>query len=271
MKIEKEDVEATKTIEQQNIQFQKILDVANQLIQQQNHMLEQFTKVVNETSSIVQNVVHSQDETKNSNGHKEIINSLIQTCQSSLEQFKILNQQHNLKYFQIISQMMNCRNDENNMTQNAIIHDGGLWKSPNYIWLTPPSTNYLGGVAILYHRSLKCMVAAKELNFLMIEMGLNPDPIPVGVVYIPSGSLPPFHLFAKCSNNPLFIFGDFNAKHIRWNCATNNMNGNHLVSWLEKIGNEIIIRSKPTSSRSTGVIDFGITHDTNDWKSEVLD
>ncbi|CAF4153554.1 unnamed protein product, partial [Rotaria sp. Silwood2] len=52
---------------------------------------------------------------------------------------------------------------------------------------------------------------------------------------------------------------------------SNNVNGNHIISWLEKTGNEIIFPSKPTSRRSEAVIDFGLTHDANGWNCETLD
>ncbi|CAF4734003.1 unnamed protein product, partial [Rotaria sp. Silwood2] len=54
LEMEKQDAEAKEKIEQQNKQFQQILVVATQLIQQQANMLEQFTKVVNETLAVVQ-------------------------------------------------------------------------------------------------------------------------------------------------------------------------------------------------------------------------
>ena len=157
------------------------------------------------------------------------------------------------------------------LTEIGLAVKGTMPIYPNYIWLTQEGTNSFGGVAILYHQSVKCNVVENDLNFLLIELDIIHASILLGVVYIPPSSLPPFHLFAKCLNKPFYIFGDFNAKHVSWNCVTNNTNGNHLVSWLEQTGNEMIFPYKATSRRSKAIIDFGITHDACGWNSEVLE
>ncbi|CAF1374937.1 unnamed protein product [Rotaria sordida] len=225
MEMEKKDAEVKEKLEQQNRHFQQILVVATQLIHQQANMLEQFTKAVNETLSVVQQVINNNDGLKNG-GQKEVISSLINTCQSLIHHFNTSHQQQNLQNIQILPLIMNNRLEEVCMSQNMVIHN---------------------------------------------EIQLTPNPILLGVVYIPPGSLSPFHLFTQCFNKPVFIFGDFNAKHISWNCMSNNVSGNHLVSWLEQTGNEMIFPSKPTSRRSDAVIDFGITHDANGWNCETLD
>ncbi|CAF4595590.1 unnamed protein product, partial [Rotaria sp. Silwood2] len=71
LEMEKQDAEAKEKIEQQNKQFQQILVVATQLIQQQANMLEQFTKVVNETLAVVQTAVNNNDGLKSGGSQKK--------------------------------------------------------------------------------------------------------------------------------------------------------------------------------------------------------
>ncbi|CAF3046194.1 unnamed protein product [Rotaria socialis] len=66
-------------------------------------------------------------------------------------------------------------------------------------------------------------------------------------------------------------FGDFNAMHTTWGCNKNNVSGNHIFNWLEKTGNDIIVPEKATSKKSNSTIDFGITHDAQEWNSQVLE
>ena len=137
--------------------------------------------------------------------------------------------------------------------------------------IAQPGTNSFGGVMILYHRSIKCKVVERALNLIWIEIDQHPNPIYVGAIYVPPGSLPPFHLISKYQNNPFYIFGDYNAKHTNWKCQRSNSSGVHLANWLDSTGREMIYPTKSTSKRSESIIDFGITHDAYGWKSEVLD
>ncbi|CAF3260297.1 unnamed protein product, partial [Rotaria sp. Silwood2] len=105
----------------------------------------------------------------------------------------------------------------------------------------------------------------------MVEIETTPISTLIGVVYVPPGTIPPFHLFTKCRNKAFCIFGDFNAKHGDWKCETNNASGNRIITWLGETGNEMILPNKPTSRRSDAIIDFGITHDATGWHTEVLD
>jgi hypothetical protein len=57
------------------------------------------------------------------------------------------------------------------------------------------------------------------------------------------------------------IFGDFNAKHIQWNCTKNNTSGNQLKDWLDINGYYTINTLIPTFKRSDSIIDFAITND----------
>lgn len=143
-------------------------------------------------------------------------------------------------------------------------------KFDNYNTIAQHGTNAFGGVIILYQQHLKCKEIEKEANFLMIELTTSTDSINIGAVYVPPNTLPPFTLFSKYNNKTFYILGDFNAKHTDWGCKTNNTSGLHLKNWLESTGNVMLTPSKSTSKRSNAIIDFGITHDANDWTSEVL-
>ncbi|CAF0995819.1 unnamed protein product [Rotaria sp. Silwood1] len=123
MEMEKKDAEVKEKLEQQNKHFQQILVVATQLIHQQANMLEQFTKAVNETLSVVQQVINNNDGLKNG-GQKEVISSLINTCQSLIHNFNTSHQQHNLQNIQILPLIMNNRIEEMCMPQNMVIHNG---------------------------------------------------------------------------------------------------------------------------------------------------
>lgn len=143
-------------------------------------------------------------------------------------------------------------------------------KFPGYAAHAQQGTNYFGGVAILCQEDLNCKIIKKELNFLLIELQTPVEPVLIGAMYVPPGSLPLFQEMNECNNKPFYVFGDFNAKHTAWGCEKNNTAGIHINSWLEATGNDIIAPSKPTSRRSSAVIDFGLTHDATEWNSEVL-
>ncbi|CAF1079578.1 unnamed protein product [Rotaria sordida] len=123
MEMEKKDAEVKERLEQQNRHFQQILVVATQLIHQQANMLKQFTKAVNETLSVVQQVINNNDGLKNG-GQKEVISSLISTCQSLIHHFNSSHQQHNLQNIQILPLIMNNRIEEVCMPQNMVSHNG---------------------------------------------------------------------------------------------------------------------------------------------------
>ena len=141
----------------------------------------------------------------------------------------------------------------------------------NYKLIAQEGTNSFGGVAILIHKSIPFKVVSSEPNFLLIDVETTLDPVLIGAIYVPPSATPPFHNFPKGHKKPFYIFGDFNAKHIDWGCEMNNVNGNRIAAWLEQTGNEMIVPNKATSRRSNAIIDFGITHDTKGWYSEVLD
>ena len=142
---------------------------------------------------------------------------------------------------------------------------------PNYQVVFQEGSNAFGGVAIAIQDSTKYKVMAKEVNFLLIEVETAPESTLIGAVYVPPGKIPPFHLFEKCKGKPFCIFGDFNAKHQEWECATRNESGDRLMEWLEATGNEVIIPPQATSRRSDTRIDFGITHDASGWSTEVAE
>ncbi|CAF2965230.1 unnamed protein product [Rotaria sp. Silwood2] len=119
----KKDADVKEKLEQQNKHFQQILVVATLLIHQQANMLEQFTKAVNETLSVVHQVINNNDGLKNG-GQKEVISSLINTCQSLIHHFNTSHQQHNLQNIQILPLIINNRIEEVCMPQNMVIYNG---------------------------------------------------------------------------------------------------------------------------------------------------
>ncbi|CAF1158489.1 unnamed protein product [Rotaria sordida] len=123
MEMEKKDAEVKEKFEQQNKHFHQILVVATQLIHQQANMLEQFTKAVNETLSVVHQVINNNAGLKNG-GQKEVIAQLINTCQSLIQHFNTSHQQLNLQNIQILPLIMNNRIEEVCMPQNMVIHNG---------------------------------------------------------------------------------------------------------------------------------------------------
>lgn len=145
-----------------------------------------------------------------------------------------------------------------------------LPKISKYHWISQKGANSFGGVAFLLHDTIKAKVINQELDFLIIEINLHPKPILLGAIYIPPNKSIPQSLFDKYVNKPFFIFGDYNAKHTDWLCNNNNTNGIQLKNWLDKTGCEMIYPNKPTSKRSSAIIDFGITFDANGWKAEVI-
>ncbi|CAM4855057.1 unnamed protein product [Rotaria socialis] len=140
----------------------------------------------------------------------------------------------------------------------------------DYSGVAQSGSNSYGGVAILYNSKLKLTVIEKEENFLVMEMLLNSEIIKVGAIYVPPSSYPPFHLLSKYTDHPFIFCGDFNAKHVDWNCIKNNTSGNQLAQWIENSGVEIINPGKATSRRSEAIIDFGITNDASGWQTEDL-
>jgi len=134
---------------------------------------------------------------------------------------------------------------------------------PNYLSFSQGGTNSFGGVMILYHQTIKCKISDADLNFILIETSLSNNPVYIGGIYVPPGSLPQFQLLSKHQDKTYYIFGDLNAKHTEWGCKKNNTSGVHLFNWLESLGNELIVPNKATSKRSDSIIDFGISHDAS--------
>ncbi|CAF1186396.1 unnamed protein product [Adineta ricciae] len=145
-----------------------------------------------------------------------------------------------------------------------------LPKITSYYWLSQEGTNAYGGVAMLFHDSLKTKVVEKQKNFILVELEIQPKPVLIGAIYVPPNKSFPRHLFDNIKNKPFYIFGDFNAKHTDWLCTENNASGSQLKNWLEETGCEMIHTDQPTSKRSKAIIDFGITHNANEWKAETL-
>lgn len=139
-----------------------------------------------------------------------------------------------------------------------------------YTGVAQIGTNSFGGVAFLYQKHLKCEILERERNYLSIELQTPLEKLIIGAVYVPPNSLPPFQLFNKCKNKPFYILGDYNTKHVSWGCSYNNTSGVHMANWLEATGNDLISPNRPTSRRSDAIIDFGITHDSTGWNTEVI-
>ncbi|CAF4989572.1 unnamed protein product, partial [Rotaria socialis] len=145
-----------------------------------------------------------------------------------------------------------------------------LPKMTSYYWISQEGTNSFGGVAMLIHNTLKTKITMQQSDFLLIELDILPKPIFVGAIYVPPSKPFPQSLLDKFINKPFYIFGDCNAKHTDWLCRQNNASGSQLKNWLESTGCEMIYPTKPTSKRSTAVIDFGITHNAYGWKADVI-
>ncbi|CAF4233481.1 unnamed protein product, partial [Rotaria magnacalcarata] len=145
-----------------------------------------------------------------------------------------------------------------------------LPKITSYYWISQEGTNSFGGVAMLIHNTLKTKITMQQSDFLLLEIDILPKPIFVGAIYVPPSKPFPQSLFDKFINKPFYIFGDYNAKHTDWMCRQNNASGSQLKNWLESTGCEMIYPTRPTSKRSTAVIDFGITHNAYGWKADVI-
>lgn len=104
-----------------------------------------------------------------------------------------------------------------------------------------------GGVAILVKSNIK-----HEKNYtvnnistenLVVDIDTDNGKVTIVAVYNPPNKTLSAHdlnvLFRL--NNKVLIVGDFNAKHIAWNCFTNNKNGNILLSYINK--NNIILNA----------------------------
>ncbi|CAF3172769.1 unnamed protein product [Rotaria socialis] len=145
-----------------------------------------------------------------------------------------------------------------------------LPKISGYYWISQNGANSFGGVAFLLHDTIKAKTINQKLDFIIIELNIQPKPILLGAIYIPPNKTIPQSLLDLYVNEPFFIFGDFNAKHTDWLCNTNNANGVQLKNWLDKTGCEMIHPTQPTSKRSSSIIDFGITYNASGWKVEVI-
>ncbi|CAF4248360.1 unnamed protein product, partial [Rotaria socialis] len=143
-----------------------------------------------------------------------------------------------------------------------------LPKISGYYWISQEGDNAFGGVAILFHKTLKTKLITQKTDFLLVELDILPKPIQLGAVYIPPGKPIPQDIFDTYVDKSFYIFGDYNAKHADWLCTNNNASGVQLRNWLDNTGCEMIYPNQPTSKRSTAVIDFGITHNADGWKAE---
>ena len=82
--------------------------------------------------------------------------------------------------------------------------------------------------------------------------------------------MPPLEIFDKHKDKEIFIFGDFNAKHLDWNYEYNNVSGNKLREWLIDNGFVTLHPCHPTAKRSNYVIDFRIERNKENWEIERL-
>jgi len=181
----------------------------------------------------------------------------------------------------------------NNKVDIALITE--TWLNPNF---KIKFTNYetircdsprivAGGVAIIinsrinYHILPQVDVTGCDILLIKIQSGLN---LTVGVVYAP----PSVTFDFNCLNNiikdhsPIFIGGDFNAKHRTWNNFTNNARGIQLNNYILK--NDISLIHSDTYThkaphKNASNIDIFITKDipynctcysTNDLSSNHL-
>ncbi|CAM4791024.1 unnamed protein product [Rotaria magnacalcarata] len=144
-------------------------------------------------------------------------------------------------------------------------------KIPSYYWESVEDSNSFGGVAILLHQSLSSKIIEKQENFLMLEIETENEKILLGGIYVPPKSKIPFELFQKHVGKNFFIFGDYNAKHVQWNCINNNTSGNEIKEWMDLNGYEMTHPLSTTSKRSEAIIDFMIAQDTTGWNCEVLE
>jgi len=142
---------------------------------------------------------------------------------------------------------------------------------PNYKWFSQEGSNSYGGVAILIHQKLQCLVEDKAENFLLLQITILNEKIYIGGVYSPPNRIPPFEMFDMHKDKKIYLFGDFNAKHSQWNCEESNVSGNKLNEWINENGFEIIHTISETSKRSKSVIDFCISRNKDNWQVERLE
>ncbi|CAF3241985.1 unnamed protein product [Rotaria socialis] len=144
-------------------------------------------------------------------------------------------------------------------------------KIPSFYWESVEGSNSFGGVAILLHQSISSKIIEKQENFLMLEIETENEKILLGGIYVPPKSKTPFELFEKHVGKNFFIFGDYNAKHVQWNCSNNNTSGNEIKEWMDQNGCEMTHPLSTTSKRSEAIIDFMIAQDITGWNCEVLE
>ncbi|CAF4841805.1 unnamed protein product [Rotaria magnacalcarata] len=126
-----------------------------------------------------------------------------------------------------------------------------LPKISDYYWISQEGTNAFGGVAILFHKTLKTKLITQKRDFLLVELDILSKPILLGAVYILPGKSIPQDIFDTYVDKSFYIFGDYNAKHTDWFCTNNNASGVQLRNWLDNTGREMIYPNQPTSKRST--------------------
>ncbi|GFS82040.1 RNA-directed DNA polymerase from mobile element jockey [Trichonephila clavipes] len=132
---------------------------------------------------------------------------------------------------------------------------------PNYTCHRSDCTTHRGGGTALFvknsirHHAILNVSNTFENSSVIIQIGNN-SKITVACIYRPPhGSIKTTELDAILNyNNKAFLFGDFNAKHPRWNTGRANTNGNILCNWA--VGSALDILA-PDTYHTNAVLDKG--------------
>ncbi|CAF5015348.1 unnamed protein product, partial [Rotaria magnacalcarata] len=277
-KIKKEYTEEQRKIHQKYTENLNAMNqswlIMQQQVDTQTQMVTTMNDIIGSTlfttcSIVISSVCLTLEKMKNGKNNAEL-DGIINVTQ---QQLTLLNNEKSiyLTHQSSLQQLLN----KQKLALNSALRVGkqlrNMPKIPSFYWESVEGSNSFGGVAILLHQSISSKIIEKQENFLMLEIETENEKILLGGIYVPPKSKTPFELFEKHVGKNFFIFGDYNAKHVQWNCSNNNTSGNEIKEWMDQNGCEMTHPLSTTSKRSEAIIDFMIAQDITGWNCEVLE
>jgi hypothetical protein len=123
-----------------------------------------------------------------------------------------------------------------------------------------------GGVAVLIRQNIPFskLPLVTTLETVGVEIAAKPSPIRILAAYNPPGKQLTDEDLTKIfsSQHPTILAGDFNSKHLGWNCRVENPNGRHLHKLCLRHNLHVYAPLDPTyvsSNHEPDILDFFIT------------
>ncbi|CAF1927041.1 unnamed protein product [Rotaria magnacalcarata] len=132
----------------------------------------------------------------------------------------------------------------------------------SYNVYTKEGTNSHGGVVLAVNKRLKShLVEINEPNVIAARITIENEQFIAASIYSPPKEPLPLstmtNLWKKSKN--IVLAGDFNAKHMDWDCSQMNSKGRILADWLKKHNLNVLNNGSRTSLRSNTTIDLVIS------------